>query len=303
MSGSSRIAAAQKPLSAMAVALMVMLCLSWGFNQVSVKVALPDIPPLIQATLRSGGALFVVLAAARFRRVPMFERDGTLWSGIFAGVLFAIEFVLIYRGLVLTSASRAVVFLYSAPFVVALGSRFLLGERLNPSQWLGLAISFGGLGLAVGAPQASVTWSVILGDVMLLAAGAFWAFTTLIAKASRLRDAAPEKTLAYQLAVSVPILGISAMLFGERITEAPRLIPIISMIYQTFWVVGITFLIWFFLIKAYSASKLSSFTFMTPLFGVLSGYLILNDPITLPFAGAALLVIFGLWLVNRPQPA
>jgi drug/metabolite transporter (DMT)-like permease len=112
---------------------MLMLCLSWGFNQIAIKLALPDIPPMLQATIRSAGALPVLLLIARLRGVKMFERDGTLWPGVFAGLLFALEFVLIFHGLLLTSASRAVVFLYTAPFFVALGSYQFLGERLRAS--------------------------------------------------------------------------------------------------------------------------------------------------------------------------
>jgi drug/metabolite transporter (DMT)-like permease len=121
---------------------MLMLCLSWGFNQIAVKLVLPDMPPMLQALIRSAGALPVLLIIGWLRGVKFFERDGTLWPGVFAGVLFGIEFVLIYRGLLLTSASRAVVFLYTAPFFVALGSYLFLGERLRASQWGGLALSF-----------------------------------------------------------------------------------------------------------------------------------------------------------------
>src|SRR5664279_1693143 len=103
---------AGRPLSAGAVALMLMLCLSWGFNQIAVKLALPDIPPMLQAAIRSVGALPVLLLIARARGVKIFASDGTLGAGLFAGLLFGLEFVLIFHGLLLTSASRAVVFLY-----------------------------------------------------------------------------------------------------------------------------------------------------------------------------------------------
>src|SRR4051795_2323037 len=131
---------AARPLTPGAIALMLLLCLSWGFNQVAVKLALPDIPPMLQAMIRSGGALVVLFVIAWARGVKMFERDGTLLAGLVAGVIFGVEFVLIYRGLLLTSASRAVVFLYTAPFFVALGSYRFLGERLSAIQWGGLAL-------------------------------------------------------------------------------------------------------------------------------------------------------------------
>ncbi|MFZ5734461.1 MAG: DMT family transporter [Pseudomonadota bacterium] len=299
-SATMTISPAGRPLGAVAIALVVMLCLSWGFNQIAVKLALPEIPPFTQAAIRSFGGLLVVMLAARMRGVTMFARDGTLWSGLLAGLLFGAEFVLIYPGLQLTSASRAVVFLYAAPFVVALGSRFLWGERLSGMQWAGLGLSFLGLALAMGLPQPSVDTKTLIGDAMLLIAGVIWGATTLVIKASRLLQAPPEKMLAYQLAVSTPMLAAGALLFGETVSAWPSAIPLISMIYQTFWVVGTTFLIWFVLIKSYSANKLSAFTFLTPLFGVIGGTLILNDPITPAFVVAALLVIAGLVLVNRP---
>jgi drug/metabolite transporter (DMT)-like permease len=293
---------AGRPLSPGAAALMLMLCLSWGFNQIAVKLALPDIPPMLQATFRSAGALPVLLLIARLRGVRLFERDGTLGAGLFAGLLFGLEFVLIFRGLKLTSASRAVVFLYTAPFFVALGSYQFLGERLRASQWGGLGLSFAGVALAIGVPQANVDADVLLGDLMIVGGGALWAATTLVVKATPLLRAPPEKALGYQVALSVPILGLAAWISGETMTRVPGPLALSLMAYQAFWVVGLTFLIWFSLVKSYSASKLSAFTFITPLFGVIASYFIMHDTVTPVFGAAALLVIAGLYLVNRPSP-
>ena len=293
---------AGRPLSPGAVAWMLMLCLSWGFNQVAVKLALPDIPPMLQALIRSAGALPVLLLIARLRGVRMFERDGTLGAGLFAGLLFGLEFVLLFHGLKLTSASRAVVFLYGAPFFVAFGSYQFLGERLRASQWGGLALSFIGVALAIGVPQADVDASVLLGDLLVVGAGALWAATTLVVKATSLLRAPPEKALGYQLAVSVPILGISAWISGETLTRVPEPLALSLLAYQTIWVVGLTFLIWFALVKTYSASKLSAFSFITPLFGVVAGHVIMHDTLTPIFGVAAVLVMAGLYLVNRPDP-
>jgi drug/metabolite transporter (DMT)-like permease len=301
MSSQQSVASAGRPLSPGAVALMLMLCVSWGFNQIAVKLALPDIPPMLQATIRSSGALIVLFLIARLRGVKMFERDGTLRAGLFAGVIFGFEFILIYRGLLLTSASRAVVFLYTAPFFVALGSYVFLGERLRASQWGGLALCFAGVALAIGVPQADVDAKVLLGDLMIVGGGAMWAATTLIVKATALLRAPAEKGLGYQVAISIPILALAAWFSGETLTRVPGPLALSLMAYQAIWVVGLTFLLWFALVKTYSASKLSAFTFITPLFGVVASYFIMHDTLTLAFGAAALLVIAGLYLVNRPQ--
>ena len=302
MASNPVISSAGRPLTPGAVALMLMLCLSWGFNQIAVKLALPDIPPMLQATIRSSGALVVLFLIARLRGVKLFERDGTLGPGLLAGVIFGVEFVLIYRGLLLTSASRAVVFLYTAPFFVAFGSYLFLGERLRASQWSGLALSFAGVALAIGVPQANVNADVLLGDLFIVGGGALWAATTLIAKGTALRKAPPEKALGYQVALSIPILGLAAWFSGETITRLPGPLALSLMAYQAIWVVGTTYLLWVALVKTYSASKLSAFTFITPLFGVVASYFIMHDALTLAFGAAALLVIAGLYLVNRPSP-
>jgi drug/metabolite transporter (DMT)-like permease len=297
---SSEQSSSGRPLSPGAIALMLMLCLSWGFNQIAVKLALPDIPPMLQAMIRSAGALPVMLIIGWLRGVKFFERDGTLGPGLFSGLLFGLEFVLIFRGLLLTSASRAVVFLYTAPFFVALGSYQFLGERLSASQWSGLALSFAGVALAIGVPQPNVDANVLYGDFMVVGGGALWAATTLVAKRTALRLAAPEKAMGYQVSLSIPILGLAAWISGETITRVPGPLTLTLMAYQAFWVVGLTFTLWFALVKVYSASKLSAFTFITPLFGVVASYFILNETLTLTFGAAALLVIAGLYLVNRP---
>ena len=301
MSSSQSNPSAGRPLSPGAIALMLLLCLSWGFNQIAVKLALPDIPAMMQATLRSIGALPVLLIIGWLRKVNFSLRDGTLGPGLVAGVLFGIEFVLIYQGLRLTTASRAVVFLYTAPFFVALGSYRILGERLRASQWAGLALSFAGVALAIGVPQPNVDSSVLLGDLLIVGGGAMWGATTVIAKGTRLRIAAPEKALGYQVAISIPILAAASWLSGETLTRMPGPLAISVVTYQAIWVVGLTFTLWFALVQAYSASKLSAFTFITPLFGVVASYFIMHDQLTLTFGAAAVLVIAGLWLVNRPE--
>src|ERR1700731_1864686 len=299
MSSDEMNASAGRPLSPGAVAWMLMLCLSWGFNQIAVKLTLPDIPPMLQAMIRSAGALPVLMLIARLRGVKMFERDGTLGAGLFAGLLFGVEFVLIFRGLLLTSASRAVVFLYTAPFFVALGSYQFLGERLRASQWGGLGLSFVGVALAIGVPQADVDANVLLGDLLIVGGGALWAATTLVVKATPLLRAPPEKALGYQVALSIPILGLAAWVSGETITRVPGPLGLSLLVYQAIWVVGLTFLLWVGLVKTYSASKLSAFTFITPLFGVVASYFILHDTLTPVFGAAALLVIAGLYLMKR----
>jgi len=289
-----------RPLDAAAAATVVVLCLSWGFNQVATKLAIHDIPPLMQATVRSIVAALIVVGWCKLRGFALFKRDGTLLAGVAAGVLFAIEFILIYQGLVYTTATRAVLFIYLAPFFVVLGSRiFLPADAFRLAQWLGLALSFTGMLVAFGLPTPALDPRQAIGDLMMVAAALFWAATTLIIKASPLTRVSAEKVMLYQLVVSAPIMAAAAYVAGERITHAPSALALGSLAYQTIWVVSITFVIWFALIARFSANRLSAFTFLTPLFGVAAGHLVLGEPLTPAFAAAVALVAGGLVLVNR----
>ena len=288
-----------RPLDAAAAALVVLICLSWGFNQVSVKLAIHDIPPLMQGTIRSVGATILVAAWCRWRGMPLFSRDGTLVAGLVTGALFGLEFVLIYQGLAYTTATRAVLFIYLAPFFVVLGTRIVLpADRFGSAQWLGLALSFAGMMVAFGAPTPALDPRQMIGDLMMVAAAIAWAATTLMIKTS-LNRISSEKVMLYQLVVSIPMLAIGALLFGEHVRHMPSALAIGALAYQTIWVVSVTFVLWFALVVRYSANRLSAFSFLTPLFGVAAGHFVLGEPMTPAFAAAVALVALGLVLVNR----
>jgi drug/metabolite transporter (DMT)-like permease len=291
-----------RPLDAFAASIVVALCLFWGFNQVATKLAIHEIPPLTQATIRSVGAALIVAAWCRLRGMPLLARDGTLVAGLAAGFFFSLEFIFIYQGLLYTTATRAVLFIYLAPFFVVLGARiFLPADRFGPAQWLGLLLSFAGMIVAFGLPTPALDPRQALGDLMMVAGALFWAVTTLIIKASSLNKVSAEKVMLYQLVVSAPIMAAAAFALGEQVTGMPSALSLGSMAYQTVWVVSVTFVIWFALMARYSASRLSVFSFLTPLFGVAAGHLVLGEPLTPAFAAAVALVAAGLVLVNRAK--
>lgn len=291
-----------RPLDAIASGVVVILCLSWGINQVAAKFAIHDIPPLTQAAVRSLAAAVLIAAWCRLRGIALFARDGTLWYGTAAGVLFAVEFILIYQGLLYTTATRAILFIYLAPFFVVLGARILLpADRFKLAQWLGLGLSFAGMLIAFGVPMPALDPRQLTGDVMMIGAALFWAATTLTIKATPLTRASAEKVMLYQLVISGPIMAVAAIVAGERMTSMPSAMAIGSLIYQTVWVVSVTYVVWFALIARFSASRLSAFTFLTPLFGVAAGHILLGEPLTPAFAAAVAMVAAGLVLVNRSR--
>lgn len=290
-------------LDTFATLAMVTLTALWGFQQVAIKVTNEAVSPAFQSGLRCAGAFVLLLIWCRVRGIKLFERDGTLVPGLIVGVLFASEFALIYWALVYTDVARSILFLYCAPFVVALGAHFLIpGERIGLAQGAGLLCAFGGLALAVKDGLSLSSTTALIGDLMMLLAGAIWAATTLVIKTTSLIRIHSAKTLAYQLGVTA-LFAPGALLFGESgITRFDGLVAA-SLAYQTVLVAFASYLAWFALIRTYPASTLSAFTFLSPLFGMLSGAIFLNERVSPLLWIALVLVAFGIWLVNRPRTA
>ncbi len=288
----------RKPLDTLAFSTMVFCCFLWGFTHVTTKLAAADISMVMQGGLRSVLAVALLLAWARLRGVRLFGADGTLLAGSVAGLLFAGEFLFIYAGLEHTGASRMMVFVYLAPCLTALGLHwFVPGEQLRPRQWLGIVVAFGGIVAAFGEGFFTAPAS-LLGDAFGIIGGVFWAATTVWIRATGLSRSSAAKVLFYQLAVAALTLPIASWLMGEPGVVAITPVAIGALIYQGAIVAFASYLAWFWLLTRYLAGRLSVFGFLTPLFGVIAGVVVLSEPVTPVFLLAVALVGAGIYLVN-----
>jgi drug/metabolite transporter (DMT)-like permease len=286
-------------LDALAIALLLACSALWGVNQVATKVALVEIPPLLQAAARSVGA--ALLLWSHWRGVALWQRDGTLTGGLLAGTSFALEFACIFIGLHFTEASRMIVFIYLAPFVVALGMPLIsASERLDRWLALGLLLAFAGVVSAFAeglAPRQRI--ASMVGDALGVAGAVLWGMTTLVMRATRLAHVAPEKTLLYQLAVSGLVLALAAAVSGEVWPAQVSARSLAALGFQTVIVTFASYLVWFWLVRHYPATRISAFTLLTPVFGLLAGVALLDEPVTLRLLLALLAVSCGIGLVNR----
>ncbi|MDQ6683996.1 MAG: DMT family transporter [Pseudomonadota bacterium] len=293
-------------LDGTAMAVLVLCCFLWGLNQVAAKATLAEVPPLWQAAMRSMGGALLVWGWAAWRGIRLFERDATLPGGLVAGALFAAEFFCIFVGLQYTTASRMVVFIYVAPFVVALGMPLVAsGERLTTWQAAGLLLAFAGVawGFAEGFTRPAAGPRQWLGDSLGLLAGVLWGATTLAIRASALGRASAEKTLLYQLAVSAVLLAPAALVAAPLPSLALSPLAWSALAFQVVVIAFASYLAWFWLIRHYPATRIASFTLLTPLFGLLLGVGLLGEPITPRLVLALIAVSAGIFIVNRPLPA
>ncbi|HTT36198.1 MAG TPA: DMT family transporter [Burkholderiales bacterium] len=278
---------------------MVLLCFLWGCGHVVAKLAAPGMSLVMQGGVRCVIALALLLGWARLRAVPLFKRDGSLGPGLLAGALFAAEFLCIFAGLNFTGASRMVVFVYLSPCLTALGlHRLVPSERLHSGQWTGVLLAFAGIAIAFWDGFSSGRAS-LAGDALGVIAALLWAATTVVIRTTRLSAVSASKTLLYQVGVSAAVLPAASVAMGEPGLIA--LTPLVagSLLYQGVIITFASYLAWFWLLTRYLAGRLSVFTFLTPLFGVIAGVTVLHEPVRPAFAAAVLLVGTGIYLVNR----
>ena len=288
---------------AFALQVMLGLCLIWGVQQVVIKIAAPDIAPVMQAAARSGIAALLVAGLICWKggwdQVP-----ATWRAGLLAGSLFGLEFFFIAQGLALTSAAHMSVFLYTAPIFTALGVNWLLpSERLRPLQWLGILLAFVGIAFsfAGGVSFADMDRNMLLGDACGILAGMAWGATTVVVRGSRLAEAPVTLTLFYQLMVGFIGLLLIAALSGQISHVNLTAVAVASVLFQGLVVSFFSYLVWFWLLKRYMASNLAVFSFMTPMFGVTFGVLVLKEPLSANFIAGAVLVLLGITFVSAEQ--
>ncbi|MEX5588105.1 MULTISPECIES: DMT family transporter [Pseudomonas] len=292
--------AARKNPDAFALQLMLGLCLIWGSQQVMIKWAAVDIAPVMQAAFRSGIAALLVGILICWR--GGWGQVGSTWrAGLLAGALFGLEFLFIAEGLKLTSAAHMSVFLYTAPVFTALGLHFMLpSERLRLLQWLGILLSFAGIATAFagGLQLDQIDGRTLLGDAFGVLAGLAWGATTVVVRGSRLSEAPATLTLFYQLMVGFVGLLLIALVSGQigRVTLTPLAMG--SVLFQGIVVSFVSYLTWFWLLRKYLASNLAVFSFITPLFGVTFGVLLLGEPLSVNFVLGAVMVLCGVILVS-----
>jgi drug/metabolite transporter (DMT)-like permease len=287
----------RRPLDLRATALVVMLCVVWGFQQVAMKGTAANASPVMQLAIRFAGASIFYGIWVLLREGRRAFSDGTLPSGILLGLMFSLEFIFAGQALVHTTAAHSVVFLYTAPIFTALGLQFLPEERLSRLQWAGVIVAFMGIMVAFLGFSSRPALELLTGDLLALLGGVCWGLSNVVLRRGRVSGSATAKTVLYQVATASIVLGAFAAITGQTKIELSSL-TILALAFQTFVIAIASYLVWFWLLRHYLTSRLMLLSLLTPVFGVLFGVALLGDPIDLRFALGTLLVLAGVLIVN-----
>jgi drug/metabolite transporter (DMT)-like permease len=233
------------------------------------------------------------------KKEKLFHTDIRLFHGFIVGLLFGLEFACIYFGMLYTDAARSVLFVYLSPFVVAVGAHFFLrGDRLTLLKIVGLILAFTGIFIVFGGRPRTAKATMLIGDLLEITAAILWGATTLYIKRFMADKVHPIHTFLYQLFFSIPILFIVSLILEPQWIYQIEISITVFLLYQSFIVAFISYFIWFKLIHEYSVSRLSAFTFFTPIFGVLFGILFLNEELTVSLMMGLPMVSLGIFFVN-----
>ncbi|QRM57186.1 DMT family transporter [Sinorhizobium sp. BG8] len=293
----------RKSIDVTAIGLMTVICLVWAMQQIGLKATEDLAAPIYQIGIRSGiaAACLFAVVALKGGTIPLTGRVALL--GVVAGGLFSLEFLLVGEALRHTSAAHVVVFLYTAPIFAALGLHWHSpSERLSTLQWGGIALAGAGIVYAFlapsGTPDEAVRWkSLLWGDGLATLAGAVWGLTTIVIRTTRLSAIPATNVLFYQLAGAFVVLTGMAWSTGQ--TQFSISMPLIAnLVFQTAIVSLASFIAWFWMLTKYRASQLGVFSFMTPIFGVLLGVVLLGEHLAQEFVTGACAVITGIVIVS-----
>ena len=280
---------------------LISFSLLLGINHVVIKIVNLGLNPIFFAGIRSFIAFIFIIIWMKLVDKPIVFNSKYTKISFIAGIIFALEFLFLFLALDFTTVSRNSIIYYSMPLWLTILLFFTKSnEKISFLKFLGLILAFIGVVLSVTNFKINLILNSpnLIGDILAFLAALFWALLIIIAKNSSFSKVSPEMQLLWMVMVSGPILTILSLFIEDPIRNF-QLIHIWGILFQSIIVVAGGFLFWLWLLSKYPASGVASFSFLTPIFTIFFGWLILSEVMTFDFLIAASLVILGLILINR----
>ncbi len=279
--------------------LALLAALLWGGNQPFIKIGLSGMPPLAMAAARFAVGLVVVSTAAVIAGVSLRLHSAHVLRLLGLSVLFILQIALLNQGTQLTSASRSSILISAHPFFIALFCHLWVpGDRLTMAKVVGIGVVFAGM-LCMFSDALTLDQfdTYLWGDLIVFGSAVLLGLRQVVLK-RLVHDMHPYAVLFWQSTLSVPVFCVLAALLERE--EAWNISgPVVgAVLYQGVVVAGFCFILWLYLLRHHSATRLGIFGFATPILGVLLSVVLLQDEVTVQLILSMLLVALGIAIVN-----
>ncbi|MFU8926486.1 DMT family transporter [Acinetobacter puyangensis] len=277
-------------------AAIVLLCLTWGYLWVPIKISLHTFPPFFFTSLRlllGAICLFILQLVLRKNIFP----EKSEWLKIFwASLLICIGYYgLSTFGMQYVGSGLSAILVYTMPIMTSVLAHFILAEKLNRQKLLGLG--FGTLGIiAILWPQLRHLQfnSVLLGELLIILAAFFWACATVYTKKEFASYDKLKLTMWQLLMGGLILLGLS--FFTEDLFSIQWNTPMtmIYVMYSSVLGTALAFFMWNWIVSQIDASIASISIMSVPLLGIFFGHIQLQEPLSLNILMGAILICLGI---------
>jgi drug/metabolite transporter (DMT)-like permease len=293
-------------LTASAVILAVLITVLWGANPTALKIAVGEMPSLSEQgfpPIGAAGVRFAIAAACVWvwcllTGIRVRPRPGE-WPWLLAITAFFVAQIATFSlGVYWGTASHSIVILHTYPFfVMMLAHFFLVGDRATPGRVAGLVLAFTGIAVLFAGDWGRWQGLQALGDTVQLASAIILAAQIVFTKRAMER-VSPDRVVLWEMALGAPLFLLYSFAKEGLAATQPGVWSIIAVLFQGIIIGAFCFLIWTWLIRRHSASRVAIFGFIAPLIGVFLSTFLLREPVSPTLVLSASLVAAGIVLAN-----
>ncbi|MFL2897463.1 MAG: DMT family transporter [Candidatus Pelagibacter sp.] len=278
--------------------LLCFLALIWSSAFFNIKIATESFGPVTIAFLRVFLASIPLIILCNYKKIKIevFSKDW-YWFALIGFVNLVIPFFFISYGIKAVQSNLAAILMSSTPLTsTILGHYFTKYEKFNLIKTVGVLIGFSGIIYLFSDNILINENNFYSAIIILLGATGYVVGGVLTLKISNKKN--ENVTTSICIWASIILLPLT-LIFEQPWNSVPSIISVISVIYLGLVSTGLAWLLRFSILKKNGLIFQSQVSFLIPIFGIVLGYVFLNELITPKIIVSVVLVLIGIYLAKR----